>query len=275
MSANGRVDPADLVAISGTHLSRTTAAAFSNMAAACKAATGESLDIVNGLGGYRSLADQRVMYENRRLYLPIVIAPPGSSTHGFGTALDLTITCFTPEVREWLRRNLASYGFQRPPADDPRHFLHLGKTTGPARPTAPAGDDGTPITPEELEMPDTSFIRHENGTLTLLDNQLGPANYGPGDTVGPEVAALLHGAPKPMTAAQWQRAVSDCASRAARHQALAAPVDSAGLAREVAALLTPVVAEAVKAVGLELDDEQSAAVEAAVRRVFASAGSAT
>lgn len=134
MSTNGRMDVArELVAVSGTHLAPATATAFTRMAAACYAATGERLDIVNGSGGYRDWDAQATLYRNPPR--GVKVAPPGKSTHGFGRALDLATTCYTDAVANWCRRNCSSYGFAVPPSHDPRHFQHNGTTLGPATTT--------------------------------------------------------------------------------------------------------------------------------------------
>lgn len=154
-STNGNVDPDLLVLVSGVLTHWATGTAFTRMSAACAAATGTALDIVNDGGGYRDIPYQQRLYDRRAAYLPIIIAPPGRSTHGWGTAVDLTIPCFTPAVRVWLGTNAAAYGFARPPADDPRHFLHDGKTLGPLPAVTP-----TPI--EELDMLEPYIWTREN-----------------------------------------------------------------------------------------------------------------
>lgn len=174
MSANGRLDVArELVPISGTHLRPITAAAFVKMNAACEAATGRTLDIVNGAGGYRDWEAQVALYRNPPA--GVKVAAPGSSTHGQGYALDLTTTCFVPAVRDWLRSNCSDYGFTKPPANDPRHFYHDGKTTGP-RPVDPETPVPAPYTQEEINTMKLitatgnggAFLQTENGVRGIL-----------------------------------------------------------------------------------------------------------
>lgn len=150
VATNGRLTLNTLTAVSGTFLDPTTAEAFTRMAAACRAATGVQIDIVNGSGGYRDIESQQILWARRAYYAnlrpPIYIAPPGNSTHGLGRALDLTTTCYTAAVERWCRNNCHLYGFTKPPSADPRHFQHNGITLGPI--TDPAGETTTPITPE-------------------------------------------------------------------------------------------------------------------------------
>lgn len=158
MSANGRLDVArELVAVSGTYLQPVTATAFARMQAACLRATGVTLDIVNGSGGYRDWDAQ--VYLCRHPPAGVTVSFPGFSTHGRGFALDVTTTCFTPDVAAWLRTNCRTYGFAVPPANDPRHFFHNGVTTGPT--SSPAGIPGTAI-PSTTEEPHMSFFVSES-----------------------------------------------------------------------------------------------------------------
>lgn len=179
---NGRLDVNDLSTVSGVLLNRVTAAAFTNMDAACRAAVGSGLDIVNDGGGYRSFAYQQWMYDRRAAYLPIIIARPGLSTHGWGTALDLTTTCFTPRVRVWLGDNAATFGFARPPVNDPRHFLHNGRTTGPTPTPTPKPE---PLTAED-DMPRYIYTTESGTGYALIDS-----NYVDGViiTADPNIAA--------------------------------------------------------------------------------------
>lgn len=201
MSKNGELDIArELVPVSGSYLRPITARAFGVMAIACLKATGVSLDIVNGSGGYRDLTAQRILYRNPPA--GITVAPPGTSTHGQGYALDLTTTCYTPAVAAWCRSHCQEYGFTVPPSNDPRHFMHNGITLGPAGEKGEAIDMAT--TKEVWETPlnyatglaDSAGVRivdiqkavdkllAQSAPVTLTDAQL--------DVLADKIAARIH-----------------------------------------------------------------------------------
>ena len=124
---NGRLDQTLLSFIDGVYLDPTTARAWSAMRAACKAATGVELDIVNYWGGYRTFAQQVSLAQNPPS--GISVAAAGSSKHGLGHAVDITTPTRTAAQR-WLDANRAIYGFAASPKNDPNHFQHNGITTG-------------------------------------------------------------------------------------------------------------------------------------------------
>lgn len=159
MSRNGRLDvETELEEVSGVLLAPATARAFVAMADACLASTGVRLDIVNGGGGYRSLDYQRSMYANRAKFLPIRIAKPGSSTHGLGTALDLTTTCYTQTVERWCRNHCREFGFAIPPSGDRRHFQHDGISR-----SIPATTNNARLT-ERRKAVTTMFVKASTAT---------------------------------------------------------------------------------------------------------------
>lgn len=218
---NGRLPTSALINISGALLTPTTAQAFTRMDAACRKATGMGLDIVNGTGGYRTWDVQQEMWEQRAAYAAqgITIASPGNSTHGLGTALDLTTSCWTPTVAAWVRAHRATYGFVTPPANDPRHFLHNGTTTGPASTTSTPINEPAPVP----EKKDTEMFLVQSpapdGTVYLV-GELSTVPIGPGilpfyiDRFGPYT---------PVNTAQWYQIQDD--RRIARTQL---PVTPAG-----------------------------------------------
>ena len=241
MSANGRLSPAELVSVSGTLLTPRTAEAFVRMLAACKRATGVALDVVNGGGGYRDLTYQRAMYAARALYLPIRIAEPGTSTHGLGTALDLTTTCWTNSVRDWCRANARHYGFAFPPAIDPRHFLHLGTTTGPAGTgdTTPIpADPVAPPRPKEHHM--APVIHATNGAIVQLFEGKEPYAFSfPELSIAYAAAKAFNGTQALIEVSNEEMTVliAQNVNRARMVQAIP-PVDTDALAAALAPLIT-------------------------------------
>lgn len=123
---NGELTSDDLVAIDGLYLAPAAAAGWNAMRASCRAATGVDLRIAKPYGAYRSLVAQRFMYKNSHLY-GVGIAAPGYSTHGFGMAVDATLTSYNAAAG-WLRENCTRFGFAIPPSNDKNHFVHKGTT---------------------------------------------------------------------------------------------------------------------------------------------------
>lgn len=165
MSSNGAVSASELTHVRGDiWLHRNTAAAYAQMAAAA-AASGVSLSIYPW-GGYRDLALQRAMRENPARYnvAPgVVLALPGKSTHGWGTAVDIA------GGRAWVIRHGAAYGFSQPmPRTDPSHFQHNGVAPKPT----PGGTGNTTPAPVDTRT-DTDMI-----LLYITDNADG--NNKPG-----------------------------------------------------------------------------------------------
>lgn len=153
---NGALTSEQLTLVDDLYLAHAAAAGWNAMRAACKAATGVDLRIARPYGAYRSLIAQRVMYENRDDY-GIGIAAPGHSTHGFGLAVDATLTSYNA-ARDWLLANCRRFGFAVPPANDRNHFVHTG--------TTPAGGYGTPLTEKEPEM--TVIVQNTRTTVAAL-----------------------------------------------------------------------------------------------------------
>ena len=132
MSSNGKLLPAELVEVqSGISLSPRSAAAWLAMKAAA-AQAGVTLTIAIPYGGYRDLAGQRAIILSGS-HSGIQVAALGSSTHGFGTRVDVA-NWYAPRST-WLLANAALFGFTREFGDrDPNHFKHDGRAT--ATPTA-------------------------------------------------------------------------------------------------------------------------------------------
>jgi hypothetical protein len=109
--------------------------------------------------GYRSMADQQRLWDNRHSN-PYPVARPGTSNHGKGLAADVG----PRDQLNWVRQNAAKYGLTVPmPVKDPVHVEVLG---------------GAPAPPER---PETESEKAE-GTKT--GNKGGPKAASLGFTLG-------------------------------------------------------------------------------------------
>lgn len=110
----------------GKFLERATAAAYLK----AKRASVGLLKIASPAGAYRSYAVQKDMTLNPWRYgidpdLAVGISAPGSSSHGFGTRVDLVIG----PARVWADARLADFGFRKEFGDkDPGHWQFLRPT---------------------------------------------------------------------------------------------------------------------------------------------------
>lgn len=115
---NGKVPRAALTELSsapGHRLWAPAAGAFERMRAAA-AADGVSFGITDS---YRPLNVQQDLARTKGLYKNGGLAAvPGTSQHGWGTAVDLKLN---PEALSWMRSNAGTYGFV---ADTPRESWH-------------------------------------------------------------------------------------------------------------------------------------------------------
>lgn len=108
--ANGKLDGEHLCPIgSGHRLRPDAAAAFLALDAAYKEETGSHICVTDS---YRTL-DQQVDLKQRK---PRLAARPGTSNHGWGTALDLSCGAqsFDGAAHRWLVENAADYGWHNP-----------------------------------------------------------------------------------------------------------------------------------------------------------------
>ncbi len=93
---------------------------YESMNSAFRAARGKNLPITHGtLTAYRTVADQQYLWDN----CPSRCARPGTSNHGFGTAIDISVTIAAD--RAWLEANARSYGFVQDVSGEPWHFHYV------------------------------------------------------------------------------------------------------------------------------------------------------
>lgn len=127
---NGNVPKEKLVLVEPrVYLESETAKAYLKMKKDA-AVYGIKLDIPAPAGGYRSREMQQSMHDNPIAWnldpnSSIPLAPVGSSTHGFGTRVDIVVG----KAREWVIANHKRYGFIREFGKaDPGHFKFLHPT---------------------------------------------------------------------------------------------------------------------------------------------------
>jgi hypothetical protein len=108
MSANGFLPKSSLTDVGGGQLLRPDVAGqWLAMVDDCLAATGARLTLTEG---YRSFARQVFFWARWLTFRKIVAARPGTSNHGWGTAVDLG--GFEPDrVWAWLNARAPDYGF--------------------------------------------------------------------------------------------------------------------------------------------------------------------
>jgi len=121
--ANGELPNDALVAITGGfRLSRPAAAAFGRLEAAALAA-GFALQVNSA---YRSYDEQVAMVEDYGLLSEGGrAAEPGTSEHGWGTAVDLTLDA---DQLAWFQANAGQCGFQATIPGEPWHWAYVGET---------------------------------------------------------------------------------------------------------------------------------------------------
>jgi hypothetical protein len=108
--ANGRIPESALCALPSGDLLRADAAfAFASMNAAFNEAFGEDICVGNT---YRSYSEQVSLHSQK----PSMTAEPGTSNHGWGTAVDLCGdgASFGTSVYKWLIANGPDYGWDNP-----------------------------------------------------------------------------------------------------------------------------------------------------------------
>jgi len=116
---NGTVPTSALTEISGTQhrLWEPAATSFEALRAAAKA-DGVDIGITDS---YRTFDTQVDLARRKGLYTAGgLAAQPGTSDHGWGTALDLKLD---PAAQSWMRQNAGAYGFVE---DTPREPWHWG-----------------------------------------------------------------------------------------------------------------------------------------------------
>lgn len=150
---NGRLPASELVEVGGIQLRADAAAAYHAMLAA---ASQEGVSVV-ATGGYRTYERQVRLKAEK----PVLAAPPGTSMHGWGRAVDfdMRLTDFG-----WLRAHAAEFGWVHPPwaqpdgsKPEPWHWEFVGRPTAPG--SAALADPVPPPAPEPGEL--IAMVRFE------------------------------------------------------------------------------------------------------------------
>lgn len=123
---NGRLDRKDLMNIQpGHYLRKDAGKAFLELKSKAKQ-EGIRLIVTDS---YRDLAAQIDVFRRK----PKLAAQPGTSLHGWGIALDLSVGGFTSAVYVWLYKNGPAYGWINPPwahdgkgKEEPWHWEYVG-----------------------------------------------------------------------------------------------------------------------------------------------------
>jgi hypothetical protein len=117
---NGLLSPDELAPIAGGELRRDAAAAFNAMNVEARS-RGLELRPTGARSSYRTLAQQRELWNLYTSGRGNLAARPGTSNHGLGLAVDLA----TPEMRKLVDEVGAKYGYAKAWSDAPGEWWHL------------------------------------------------------------------------------------------------------------------------------------------------------
>jgi hypothetical protein len=146
MSTNGQLDPATLTQVDGWALLETnTARAWVDAAAEVLAVTGIRPIITSPIGAYRSYAQQvATKAEFTAAGKGYQAAWPGTSNHGWGTAVDVNnISHFNQGQLDGLMRK---HGFVRDVTFESWHYHHVANAAADAGAVV-ASSSSTPLVP--------------------------------------------------------------------------------------------------------------------------------
>lgn len=180
-ASNGLLNGSYLTSIGGNHkLNSEAAVAYLKMVAAAKA-QGVEWGITDS---YRNLEAQKDVAKRKGLYSKGgLAAQPGTSNHGWGSALDLKFTGGKGNALEWLKKNAATYGFTNIPRE-PWHWEHkqsaknMGSNatnTTTDSPEANATNDSVDTTPIDKSQ---QTIDDEKLLANMYTQGLGLKNLG-------------------------------------------------------------------------------------------------
>lgn len=209
---NGKIPENVLVDIGDGNLMRPdAAAAFQAMQKAAKKA-GVTLPVVSG---YRTYDEQAGLWSNR-MNNPYPVAAPGSSNHGWATAVDLDVG---GQSLQWLNNNADRYGFSTIPGD-PIHWEYKGGYEGPVKKKTtkkrPTGRKPTSNKDAPYAASRNAIARPMFTTATALPQTLGSL-FAP-ETIYSEAerkqgAGLKHKGPLPYVPKKYERWVRAAAAK--------------------------------------------------------------
>lgn len=143
MAENGKLPPDHLAPINRGRLRKDCAAAFNAMNIEARA-KGCELYPTGSKSSYRSYAQQVELYALYQSGRGNLAAKPGTSNHGWGTAVDFA----TPEMRAMVDRIGVKYGWAKQWSDAPSEWWHILYQAGHWSGADP-GPDGKGAQPPE------------------------------------------------------------------------------------------------------------------------------
>lgn len=176
-AANGQLDgstltniPTDGTKVSGSHRLNTVAAkAYADMVAAA-AADGITWKVTDS---YRDYDSQVAVAAKKGLYNKGGLAAvPGTSNHGWGSAVDLDLN---PEAQRWMQNNAAKFGFTTIPRE-PWHWEHKASVSvAKAGKEDPNAVKSNVVIDSDLVTRLIAKLKEKNFSQKDLDKFAGPA----------------------------------------------------------------------------------------------------
>jgi len=162
-AANGLLNGSYLTSIGGNHkLNSEASVAYLKMVAAAKS-EGVEWGITDS---YRTLDSQKDLVKRKGLYSKGgLAAQPGTSNHGWGSALDLNFKVGKGNALEWLKKNAATYGFTNIPRE-PWHWEHKQSAKN-------MGSNATNTTTDSPESSGSNYVSSSSSSQATDYNEEG------------------------------------------------------------------------------------------------------
>jgi D-alanyl-D-alanine carboxypeptidase len=198
---NGKLPDSALAPIKAGSLQKEQAAAWNAMNAEARA-NGCELRPTGSASSYRTYQQQVDLYNAYLNGTGNLAAVPGTSNHGWGTAVDLATT----DMRSMVDRIGAKYGYSKSWSDAPSEWWHIcyqaGHYSGPD-----PGSDGAGAPDPDLDVMGAATCISETGTLHVFAEMSDgsiyytyqpPGSHGwNGGEAGKRIAGLAPFAPAP------------------------------------------------------------------------------
>jgi len=162
-AANGLLNGSYLTSIGGNHkLNSEASVAYLKMVAAAKS-EGVEWGITDS---YRTLDSQKDLVKRKGLYSKGgLAAQPGTSNHGWGSALDLNFKVGKGNALEWLKKNAGTYGFTNIPRE-PWHWEHKQSAKN-------MGSNATNTTTDSPESSGSNYVSSSSSSQATDYNEEG------------------------------------------------------------------------------------------------------
>ena len=159
MASNGKLPASDLAPIAQGQLRKDCAAAWNAMNVESRS---NGLEIVptGSKSSYRTYAQQQELYAMYLNGTGNLAAVPGTSNHGWGTAVDVA----TQSMRSMIDRIGAKYGYSKSWSDAPSEWWHICFQAGHYKGSDP-GPSGKPKPP-----PAPPRIPEARNTVTVMQD---------------------------------------------------------------------------------------------------------